>query len=175
MRSDVLFKVLFVLLVISFSLSGESEEKQNKPLPEEEEMVIKGVGFDQDAQSPVVILSDKKQEKVLPIWIGLCEARAINLGLSGDITPRPFTYDLVAAIIRTVKAKVERVVIVDLRDQVFYAQVEISVNGAVSKIDARPSDALALASRMGAPIFVKKSVIEKAPPVGGEEEKKKGT
>ncbi len=174
MRRNIL-KILFVLLVIPFSLSGRSEEKQNKPEPEEEEMIIKGVGFDQDAQSPVVILSDKKQEKVLPIWIGLCEARAIGLGLSGDVTPRPFTYDLVAAIIRTMKAKVERIIIVDLRDQVFYAQVEISVNGMVSKIDARPSDALALASRMGAPIFVKKSVLEKAPTVGGEEKEKRGT
>ena len=175
MRRNALFKVLFVLLVIPFSLSGKSEEKQNKPEPEEEEMVIKGVGFDQDVQSPVVILSDKKQGKVLPIWIGLCEARAIDLGLSGDVTPRPFTYDLIAAIVRTMKAKVERIVIVDLRDQVFYAQVEISINGTLSKIDARPSDALALASRMGAPIFVKKSVLEKAPTVGGEEEKKRGT
>jgi bifunctional DNase/RNase len=174
MRRNVL-KILFVLLVIPFSLSGKSEEKQNKPEPEEEEMIIKGVGFDQDAQSPVVILSDKKQEKVLPIWIGLCEARAIGLGLSGDVTPRPFTYDLVAAIVRTMKAKVERIIIVDLRDQVFYAQVEISVNGMVSKIDARPSDALALASRMSAPIFVKKSVLEKAPTVGGEEKEKRGT
>jgi bifunctional DNase/RNase len=174
MRRNIL-KILFVLLLIPFSLSGKSEEKQNKPEPEEEEMIIKGVGFDQDAQSPVVILSDKKQEKVLPIWIGLCEARAIGLGLSGDVTPRPFTYDLVAAIIRTMKAKVERIIIVDLRDQVFYAQVEISVNGMVSKIDARPSDALALASRMGAPIFVKKSVLEKAPTVGGEEKEKRGT
>ncbi len=174
MRRNIL-KILFVLLLIPFSLSGKSEEKQNKPEPEEEEMIIKGVGFDQDAQSPVVILSDKKQEKVLPIWIGLCEARAIGLGLSGDVTPRPFTYDLVAAIIRTMKAKVERIIIVDLRDQVFYAQVEISVNGMVSKIDARPSDALALASRMGAPIFVKKSVLEKAPTVGGAEKEKRGT
>lgn len=174
MKRDMLL-VLFVLLFIPLSLSVRSAENQNKPLPEEEEMIIKGVGFDKDAQSPVVILSDRKQEKVLPIWIGLCEARAIDLGLSGDITPRPFTYDLVAAILRTVKAKVERIVIVDLRDQVFYAQVEVSINGAVSKIDARPSDALALASRMGAPIFVRKSVLQKAPTLGGEEEKKKGT
>jgi bifunctional DNase/RNase len=164
---------LFVLLVIPFSLSGKSEEKQNKP--DEEEMIIKGVGFDQQAQSPVVLLTDKKQEKVLPIWIGLCEARAIDVGLSGEVTPRPFTYDFVAAIVRTMRAKVEKIVIVDLRDQVFYAQVEISVGGTISKIDARPSDALALASRMEAPIFVRESVLQKAPTVGGEEEKKRGT
>jgi bifunctional DNase/RNase len=72
------------------------------------------------------------------------------------------TYDLIAAVIRTLNAKVDRIVIVDIRDQVYYAQVEISVNGKVSKIDARPSDAIALASRMNSPIYVKKSVIDKA-------------
>jgi bifunctional DNase/RNase len=69
------------------------------------------------------------------------------------------------------KAKVERIVIVDLRDQVFYAQVELSVNGKVSKIDARPSDAIALASRMNSPIFVKKTVLEKAALLDSDKEK----
>src|SRR3990172_6073428 len=173
MKSFSLLTVLYLFLFIHISIPTASEEVKNKS--EEEEMVIKGVGFDQQAQSPVVILADKKNERVLPIWIGLCEARAIDLGLSEEGTPRPFTYDLVAAILRTMKGKVERVVIVDLRDKVFYAQVEISVNGSISKIDARPSDALALASRMGAPIYVRNSVLKKAPAVGGEEEKKRGT
>ena len=67
-----------------------------------------------------------------------------------------------AAVLRTLNAKVERIVIVDIRDQVYYAQVEVSVDGKISKIDARPSDAIALASRMNSPIFVKKSVLDKA-------------
>jgi hypothetical protein len=172
MKRIFLFIVTYSFLFIPFSTPAFSQEVKGKQ--GEEEMTIKGVGFDQQAQSPVVILSDKKNEKVLPIWIGLCEARAIDLGLSQEVTPRPFTYDLVAAIVRTMKAKVERVIIVDLRDQVFYAQVEISINGSVSKIDARPSDAIALASRMQAPIFVRSSVLEKAPAVEGKEEKKSG-
>jgi bifunctional DNase/RNase len=76
--------------------------------------------------------------------------------------PRPLTYDMIAAIIRTLNGEVKKIVVSDLRDQVFYAQVVISVNDKLSKIDARPSDAIALASRMNSPIYVKNSVIEKA-------------
>lgn len=170
MRRNILFIAMFVLLAVLFTFFLRAEKKEDKD--EEEEMWISGVGFDPQAQTPVVLLSDKERKKVLPIWIGLCEAKSIELGLSGEIAPRPLTYDLVAAIVRTMKGKVERIVIVDLRDQVFYAQVEVSVNGAVSKIDARPSDALALAFRMSAPIFVRKSVLEKATTPDAEEEKR---
>jgi hypothetical protein len=173
MKSTFLFIVIYLFLFIPFSMPSFSQGVKTKE--GEQEMTIKGVGFDQQSQSPVVILSDKKNEKILPIWVGLCEARAINMGLTEEVPPRPLTYDFVAAIIRTMKAKVERVVIIDLRDQVFYAQVEISLNGSVSKIDARPSDAIALAMRMEVPIFVRNSVLEKAPAVGGEEGKKRGT
>ncbi len=173
MKRVFLFISIYLFLFAPLSIPSFSQDLKGKQ--GEEEMTIKGVGFDQQAQSPVVVLSNKKNEKVLPIWIGLCEARAIDLGLSQEVTPRPFTYDLVAAIVRTMKAKVERVVIVDLRDQVFYAQVEVSLNGSLFKIDARPSDAIALASRMGAPIFVRSSVLDKAPVVEGEEGKKTGT
>ena len=149
--------VITVLFIITFSVrAGKSEDTSDR------EMVIKGMVFDQATQAPVVLLSDDEQNVVLPIWIGLCEARSIEIGLSDIVPPRPMTYDLIAAVIRTLKAKVDRIVIVDIRDQVYYAQVEISVNGKVSKIDARPSDALALASRMNSPIYVKKSVIDKA-------------
>ncbi len=155
---------------LALSLSVLTQEKQVKV--DEEEMLIKGIGFDQQAQTPVVVLSDKKQEKLLPIWIGLCEARSIELGLSEQVAPRPLTYDMIAAIVRSMNAKVERIVIVDLRDQVFYAQIEVSVNGTVSRIDARPSDALALASRMGAPIFVRTSVLKKSDTEDKKEEKR---
>lgn len=153
---------LLTCLAISTPLNAE------KPVDPEQEMEIKGLGFDQLTQTPVVLLADKKQETVLPIWIGLCEARSIEIGLSGVIPPRPLTYDMVAAIIRSMNAEVKRIVISDLRDQVYYAQIEMSVKGKVSKIDARPSDAIALASRMGSPIFVKESVIEKAALIDSE-------
>jgi bifunctional DNase/RNase len=120
----------------------------------------------------VVLLTDKDQNSILPIWIGLCEARSIELGISEKVAPRPLTYDMMAAIIRTIGAKVERIVIVDLRDEVFYAQVEVSVDGKVSKIDARPSDAIALASRMNSPIYVKKTVLDKASLLDKDKEKR---
>ncbi|HWP93570.1 MAG TPA: bifunctional nuclease family protein [Thermodesulfobacteriota bacterium] len=170
MNKYSLFKAIFVFLVLMFSVFTRAEEKG--VTVEEEEMTIKGLGFDPQAQTPVVLLSDKENKKVLPIWIGLCEARSIELGLSGEVAPRPLTYDMFAAIVRAMKGKVERIVIVDLRDQVFYAQIEVSLNGSVSKVDARPSDAIALASRMGAPIFVKKSVLERAAPPETEGEKR---
>jgi bifunctional DNase/RNase len=171
MRSILLLVGIFSFTFLSYHTASDSEENKQKTT-EQVQMDISGIGFDQMAQAPVVLLLDKQREKVLPIWIGLCEARAIEIGLSGEVTPRPFTYDLVAAIIRTMKAKIERVVIVDLRDQVFYAQVEVSVNGNTLKIDARPSDALALASRMNAPVFVTRSVLENAATIEPKVEKK---
>ena len=160
--------VFIFITFISFNLL--SEEK--KSMPDHEEMYIGGIGFDQLAQTPVVILTDKERKKVLPIWIGICEARAIEIGVSNEVTPRPFTYDLVAAIFRTMNVKVDRVVIVDLRDQVFYAQVEVTLNGNQLKIDARPSDAIALASRMNAPVYVNRKVLNNASTIEQKIEKK---
>lgn len=148
---------VIVFVAVSVALGAEKKNEDNL-----QEMEITALGFDQVTQTPIVLLTDKKKETVLPIWIGLCEARSIEIGLSGAIPPRPLTYDLVAAMVRTLNAEVKRIVITDIRDQVFYAQVVMSVNGKVSNIDARPSDAIALASRMKSPIFVDKSVIRKA-------------
>jgi len=161
--------LLLTLLVVStYGYNSEAKKDEGSI----QEMEIKGIAFDQNLQTPVVLLTDKEQNSILPIWIGLCEARSIELGLSEKVAPRPLTYDMMAAIIRTIGAKVERIVIVDLRDEVFYAQVEVSVDGKVSKIDARPSDAIALASRMNSPIFVKKAVLEKAALRDSDKEKR---
>ncbi len=159
MKRIFFLEILVLTFLVFISVTAEAEKGEEKA---EQEMEIKGLVFDQKAQSPVVLLTNKEQDTVFPIWIGLCEARSIELELSEKVAPRPLTYDLIAAIIRTMKAKVERIVIVDVRDGVFYAQVEFSVNGKVLKIDARPSDAIALALRMNSPIFVKKTVLEKA-------------
>lgn len=158
-RSGSISMSFCVIAFVAFSAALGVENKNGDDL---QEMEITALGFDQVTQTPIVLLTDKKKETVLPIWIGLCEARSIEIGLSGAIPPRPLTYDLVAAMVRTLNAEVKRIVITDLRDQVFYAQVVMSVNGKVSNIDARPSDAIALASRMKSPIFVDKSVIRKA-------------
>jgi len=162
--------VLAIFLIAVFPVCAEKSEGISEK--EEKQMVIKSIVFDQTTQSPVVLLTDENDNEVLPIWIGLCEARSIEIGISDAVPPRPMTYDLIAAIIRTLNAKVERIVIVDVRDQVYYAQVEVSVDGKISKIDARPSDAIALASRMNSPIYVKKSVIDKAALPNPEKEKR---
>jgi len=160
----IIFTVLFYLHSGLNSLADNDESVQ--------EMEIQSLAFDQSIQTPIVLLTDKDKTSILPIWIGLCEARSIELSLSDKVAPRPLTYDLIAAIVRTMNAKVERIVIVDLRDEVYYAQVEVSINGKVSKIDARPSDALALASRMNSPIYVKKEVLKKAALLDSTKEKK---
>jgi len=164
------YSLLIILAVLFYLPSGINSLADNNE--SEQEMEIKGLAFDQSIQTPIVLLTDKDKTSVLPIWIGLCEARSIELSLSDKVAPRPLTYDLIAAIVRTLNAKVERVVIVDLRDEVYYAQVEVSVNGKVSNIDARPSDALALASRMNSPIYVKKEVLEKAALLDSTKEKR---
>ncbi len=160
MKHKFFLRVLAISFILIFL--GAYSSQANESDDALEEMEIKGFTFDQRVQSPVLLLTDKEQNSVLPIWIGLCEARSIEIGLSDMVAPRPLTYDLIAAVIRTLNAQVERVVIVDLRDEVFYAQVEVSVDGKVSKIDARPSDAIALASRMNSPIYVKKTVLQKS-------------
>ncbi len=158
-RSGSIGMAFCVIVFVAVSVALGVEKKDGDSL---QEMEIEALGFDRVTRTPIVLLTDKKKETVLPIWIGLCEARSIEIGLSGVIPPRPLTYDLVAAMVRTLNAEVKRVVITDLRDQVFYAQVVMSVNGKVSNIDARPSDAIALATRMKSPIYVNKSVIRKA-------------
>lgn len=158
-RSGSIGMAFCIIVFVAVSVAVSVEKKDEDSL---QEMEIEALGFDRVTRTPIVLLTDKKKETVLPIWIGLCEARSIEIGLSGVIPPRPLTYDLVAAMVRTLNAEVKRVVITDLRDQVFYAQVVMSVNGKVSNIDARPSDAIALATRMKSPIFVNKSVIRKA-------------
>lgn len=158
-RSGSIEMAFCVIVFVAVSVALGVEKKDEDSL---QEMEIEALGFDRVTQTPIVLLTDKKKETVLPIWIGLCEARSIEIGLSGVIPPRPLTYDLVAAMVRTLNAEVKRIVITDLRDRVFYAQVVMSVNGKVSNIDARPSDAIALATRMKSPIYVNKSVIRKA-------------
>lgn len=158
-RAGSIVMAFCAVMFVSVSAAPGAEKKNDENL---QEMEIGALGFDRVTRTPIVLLTDKKKETVLPIWIGLCEARSIEIGLSGAIPPRPLTYDLVAAIVRTLNAEVKRIVITDIRDQVFYAQVVISVNGKVSNIDARPSDAIALASRMKSPIFVSNSVLGKA-------------
>jgi uncharacterized protein len=126
------------------------------------EMTIKGLMIDPITNMPIVILKDKDGERVLPIWVGVFEANAIALQIENIATPRPMTHDLLKNILSEIEADVQRIVVSDLRDNTFYAMIYLDRDGETIAIDARPSDAIALALRTRAPIFVEDSVVESA-------------
>ena len=126
------------------------------------EMKVKGLTLDPLTNMPIVILKDTDENKVLPIWVGIFEANAIALEMEQVSTPRPMTHDLLKNIIEGFQAQVARIVVNDLKDNTFYAVITINLNGSEVLIDARPSDAIALALRVNAPIFVAEKVIEEA-------------
>ena len=126
------------------------------------EMTIKGLMVDPITNMPIVILRDKEGQKVLPIWVGIFEANAIALQIENIATPRPMTHDLLRNVIRDLNASVQKIVVCDLQENTFYALIYLSWNGEVVAIDARPSDAIALALRTRAPIYVEDSVIDNA-------------
>ncbi len=126
------------------------------------EMTIKGLMVDPITNMPIIILRDKDGQKVLPIWVGIFEANAIALQIENVATPRPMTHDLLKNILTDLEATVQKVVVCDLKENTFYALIHILVNGQTVAVDARPSDAIALALRAKAPIFVEDTVIENA-------------
>ena len=126
------------------------------------EMKIRGLMVDPSTQQPVVILKDASGNMVLPIWVGLFEASAIALEVEKAGTPRPMTHDLLRNMIHGLNANVERVVVSELRDDTFFATIWLRQNGEVVTVDARPSDALALALRSDCPIFVDEEVLRTA-------------
>jgi hypothetical protein len=126
------------------------------------EMTIKGLMVDPITNMPIIILRDKDGQKVLPIWVGIFEANAIALQIENVATPRPMTHDLLKNIISDLEATVQKIVVCDLKENTFYALIHIVVNGHTIAVDARPSDAIALALRAKAPIFVEDAVIENA-------------
>jgi bifunctional DNase/RNase len=126
------------------------------------EMTIKGLIVDPVTNMPIVILKDREGEKVLPIWVGIFEANAIALQVENVATPRPMTHDLLRNVISDLDGQVDRVVVSELRDNTFYAVIHMTVRGEALAIDARPSDAIALALRTRAPILVADDVIDNA-------------
>jgi len=123
------------------------------------EVKINGLAVDANAKSHVVILKEKDGERVLPIWIGPAEAQAIARELAGHRFQRPLTHDLLANIVEGLKARVTRVVISELKDNTFFAQLLIDRDGEAVVIDARPSDSIAVALRCGADIFVNEKLL----------------
>lgn len=126
------------------------------------EMTIKGLMVDPITNMPIVILRDKEGQKVLPIWVGIFEANAIALQIENVATPRPMTHDLLRNVINDLHATVQKVVVCDLQENTFYALIYLGLGSDTVAIDARPSDALALALRTRAPIFVEDTVIDNA-------------
>jgi bifunctional DNase/RNase len=126
------------------------------------EMTIKGLMVDPITNMPIVLLKDKDGDRVLPIWVGIFEANAIALQIENIVTPRPMTHDLLRNIISDLDGRVDRVVVSELKENTFYAVVHLTVRGEKVAVDARPSDAIALALRTRAPILVEEAVIENA-------------
>ena len=126
------------------------------------EMSIKGLMVDPVTNMPIVILHDAEGQRVLPIWMGVFEANAIALQIENVSPPRPMTHDLLRNVIHDLKADVHKVVVSDLKDNTFYAIIHLVVQGEPVAIDARPSDAIALALRVRAPIFAEDTVIDRA-------------
>jgi bifunctional DNase/RNase len=123
---------------------------------------IKGLMLDPSSNVPIVILRDSESQLFLPIWIGLSEANAIASRIEGIEPPRPMTHDLMRLLIEQLGASVDRIVISDLRESTFFAIIHLRQGEKTLEIDARPSDAIALALRAEAPIFVLRSVLDKA-------------
>jgi hypothetical protein len=126
------------------------------------EMVVESVRVHMLSSRHVVILKESGRERYLPIWIGPWEASAIAMRLQGLTPERPLTHDLFASALEALEARVSRVVISDLADETFHARLYIERDGHQGEVDARPSDALALAVRVGAPIFAAPDVLDQA-------------
>src|SRR5688500_6650077 len=127
------------------------------------EMTIKGLMVDRITNMPIVILKDREGERVLPIWVGIFEANALAMQIENSATPRPMTHDLLRNII--LDGRVDRVVVSDLKDNPFFAIIHLTVKGEPVVVDARPSDAIALALRTRSPILVEETVIDNAKPM----------
>jgi hypothetical protein len=125
-------------------------------------MKLAGLIMDSTTNAPVIVLKDLEDKEVISIWIGLLEASAIAVELEKIDLPRPMTHDLVKNVFNSLNIKVLKVEIADLRDNTFYAYIHLGMDGKTFTIDARPSDAIAIALRTKSPIYVDEDVIKKS-------------
>jgi bifunctional DNase/RNase len=145
-----------VALLISMVVVATSKETS----PTYTEMQVKGVTLETIGHNPVVLLADKEEKKVLPIWIGLLEANAIDKELKSTASPRPMTHDLLQSILAHVQVKVKEIRIIDLKDSTYYATLFLKTNKEVIEVDARPSDAIILALKSKTPILVATKILD---------------
>jgi hypothetical protein len=125
-------------------------------------MTVRGLALDPVTNAPIVILKTEGGARLLPIWIGLFEANAIALEMEKIGTPRPMTHDLLKNMIDLLDARMERMVVDNLEENTFFASIYLRRDGREHRLDARPSDAIALALRTGAPIFVTEDVLARS-------------
>jgi uncharacterized protein len=144
------------------------------------EVRIRGLMMDPSTNMPIVVLKDVGSDTVMPIWVGIFEANAIAIEIEKVSAPRPMTHDLTRNLMRNMNAELEKIVITELRDDTFFALLWIRQDGELMTMDARPSDAIALALRADCPIFVSEQVMQSAklnmagPPEGPTAEELRG-
>lgn len=137
------------------------------------QMNVSGIALDPFTNSPIVILKNEDGEKVLPIWIGYMEASSIAMELEKTPRSRPVTHDLLKNILDSVNYSLTRIEVTDLKDNTFYAVIYLTNDEKEIVLDSRPSDAIAIAIRTGAPIFVNEKVIESAQKIEIDEDREK--
>ncbi|HBV97717.1 MAG: hypothetical protein JL50_03255 [Peptococcaceae bacterium BICA1-7] len=120
-------------------------------------LYIKGLAYDTNS-NPIILLSDEREDMVLPIWVGILEAHAITIAIEGTPIQRPMTYDLFHTMLDCLKATIKRVVINDLKENTFYAELHLGTPEGDIVIDSRPSDAIALAIKSSSPVFLNKKL-----------------
>lgn len=158
---------VFVSIGLAVACAIGTLEAQRAGDPAFVSVELSTVGLDGRTGAPVVLLRDPESGSVLPIWIGAAEAQAIALALHGVIVPRPMTHDLMASLLATLRAEVDEVVVHDLRNNTYFGTVRLRVAGEkkIRDVDSRPSDAMALAVRTGAPIRVARKILMEPPDI----------
>jgi bifunctional DNase/RNase len=126
------------------------------------EMKVRGLALDPLSNMPIIILRDEEDKRALPIWVGVFEANAIALELEKISPPRPMTHDLIKNILESLDAQVTKIVVSDLKENTFFAVIHLRLAGTEITVDSRPSDAIALALRVSAPIYVDEDVVRRA-------------
>ncbi len=125
------------------------------------EVTVQGVVRDENTETQIVLLRDGQRADVLPIWVGLAEGNAIRLAQEGIVTPRPMTHDLIKSVADHLAIRVQRVVITDVKNTTYYATLHLTSKGVDRTLDARPSDAIALALRTKCPMYVTQDVLSR--------------
>ena len=164
-RSTVLLLLLTAVLLGGIGAKEQGEVPPPKATGPQEAEII-GVVIDQRTQQPLVVLQGKRDKRNLAMTIGLAEANGIAIPLQGVTPPRPLTHDLFLTLFGQLKVSLKRVVITDLKDDIYYAVVYLSANGTEMTLDSRPSDAIALAIRAKVPILVEDRVFDKSGMMG---------